>query len=189
MNSLFKAGLEIQSYLNSKKWRFCFIGGLTVIRWGEVGMTQDIDLCILSGFGNEKKYIDSLLGRFKSRIADAEEFAITNRVMLLTASNDVPVDLTLSGLPFEKQMIDRATPFLYAPDCSLLTCSAEDLIVLKAFADRAQDWIDVRGIIARQKGQLDIEYIIKNLTPLSELKESADILDNLHNILKIHNKK
>jgi len=58
MNSLFKAGLEIQSYLNSKKWRFCFIGGLTVIRWGEVRMTQDIALCILSGFGNEKKYID-----------------------------------------------------------------------------------------------------------------------------------
>jgi len=109
--------------------------------------------------------------------------------MLLTASNDVPLDITLSGLPFEKQMIDRATPFLYAPDCSLLTCSAEDLIVLKTFADRAQDWIDVRGIIARQKGQLDIEYIFKNLTPLCELKESADILDNLQNILKIQNNK
>ena len=185
MNSLFKAGLEIQNYLNSKKWPFCFIGGLSVIRWGEVRMTQDIDLCILSGFGGEKKYIESLLGSFKSRIGDAKEFAITNRVLLLTASNDVPIDLTLSGLPFEKQMIDRATSFPYAPDCSLLTCSAEDLIVLKAFADRAQDWIDVRGIIVRQKGQLDIEYIFKYLTPLSELKESAEILDNLHNILKI----
>ncbi|MEA3280183.1 MAG: hypothetical protein U9Q38_06255 [Thermodesulfobacteriota bacterium] len=184
MNSLFKAGLEIQNYLNLKKWPFCFIGGLAVIRWGEVRMTQDIDLCILSGFGNEKKYIESLLGSFRSRIADAKEFAVTNRVLLLTASNDVPIDLTLSGLPFEKQMIDRATPFPYAPDCSLLTCSAEDLIVLKAFADRAQDWIDVRGIIVRQKGQLDIEYIFKHLTPLSELKESAEILDNLHNILK-----
>ena len=104
--------------------------------------------------------------------------------MLLTASNDVPLDLTLSGLPFEKQMIGRATPFFYMPDCSLLTCSAEDLIVLKAFADRAQDWIDVKGIIARQEGQLDIEYIFKHLTPLSELKESPEILNNLHNILK-----
>ena len=55
MNSLFKAGLEIQNYLNSKKWPFCFIGGLAVIRWGEVRMTQDIDLYILSGFGSEKK--------------------------------------------------------------------------------------------------------------------------------------
>ena len=189
MNSLFTAGLEIQNYLNSKKWPFCFIGGLAVIRWGEVRMTQDIDLCILSGFGSEKKYIESLLGSFKSRIEDAKEFAITNRVLLLTASNDVPIDLTLSGLPFEKQMIDRATPFPYAHGCSLLTCSAEDLIVLKAFADRAQDWIDVRGIIVRQKEQLDIEYIFKHLAPLSELKESAEILDNLYNIFKIKNKK
>ena len=147
-------------------------------------MTQDIDLCILSGFGSEKKYIDGLLGSFRSRIASAKEFAITKRVLLLTASNEVPLDLTLSGLPFEKQMIDRATPFSYMPDCLLLTCSAEDLIVLKAFADRAQDWIDIRGIIARQKGQLDIEYVFKHLTPLSELKESPEILDNLHNILK-----
>ncbi len=189
MNSLFKAGLEIQNYLNSKKWPFCFIGGLAVIRWGEVRMTQDIDLCILSGFGSEKKYIDGLLRRFKSRIEDAKEFAITNRVLLLNASNDVPLDLTLSGLPFEKQMIDRATPFPYAPGFSLLTCSAEDLIVLKAFADRAQDWIDVRGIIIRQKGQLDIEYIFEHLTPLSELKESEGILDNLNDIIKIENEK
>ena len=49
MNALFKAGLEIQNFLNSKKWSFCFIGGLAVIRWGEARMTQDIDLCVLSG--------------------------------------------------------------------------------------------------------------------------------------------
>ncbi len=36
MNSLFKAGLEIQHTLKSQKWPFCFIGGLAVIRWGEV---------------------------------------------------------------------------------------------------------------------------------------------------------
>ena len=121
---------------------------------------------------------------FRNNLSNAKEFAITNRVLLLTASNDVPLDLTLSGLPFEKQMIDRATPFFYMPDCSLLTCSAEDLIVLKAFADRSRDWIDVKGIIARQEGQLNIECIFKQLTPLSELKESPEILDNLHNILK-----
>lgn len=184
MNPLFKAGMEIQSFLNSKKWPFCFIGGLAVIRWGEVRMTQDIDLCILSGFGSEKKYIDGLLENFRPRIAGAKDFAIANRVLLLYASNDVSLDLTLSGLPFEKQMIDRATPFSYAENCSLLTCSAEDLIVLKAFANRSQDWVDVRGILVRQKKQLDIEYIFKELMPLSEVKESPEILDNLHNILK-----
>ncbi len=47
MNPLIEAGLEIQHFIQSKGWRFCFIGGLAVIRWGEVRMTQDIDLCVL----------------------------------------------------------------------------------------------------------------------------------------------
>nr|AAU82590.1 hypothetical protein GZ18F2_20 [uncultured archaeon GZfos18F2] len=38
-----------------------FIGGLAVIRWGEVRMTQDIDLSLFTEFGNEETYINSLL--------------------------------------------------------------------------------------------------------------------------------
>ena len=65
MNPLFDAGLEIQNFMRAQKWPFCFIGGLAVIRWGEMRMTQDIDLCLLSGFGNELIYIQSLLKKFK----------------------------------------------------------------------------------------------------------------------------
>jgi hypothetical protein len=32
----------------------------------------------------------------------------------------------------------------------LHTCSAEDLIVLRAFADRSKDWVDIEGVIIRQ---------------------------------------
>ena len=53
----------------------------------------------------------------------------------------------------------------FLPGVSLLTCSAEDLIVLKAFADRDQDWLDIEGILFRQKGLLDWDYILTELTP------------------------
>jgi len=59
VNPLFQAGLELQQFMQEKEWPFCFIGGLAVIRWGEVRMTQDIDLSLLSGFGNEEIYIDT----------------------------------------------------------------------------------------------------------------------------------
>jgi len=183
MNSLFQAGLELQNFIKQRKWSFCFIGGLAVIRWGELRMTQDIDLCLLAEFGNEKKYFDSLLAVFNSRISDPRDFALKNRVMLLYASNNVAVDISLSGLLFEKRMIERATPFSYAPECSLNTCSAEDLIVLKAFANRPKDWIDVEGIIIRQKGHLDDNYIFNQLTPLCELKEAPEIIDKLDNFM------
>ena len=101
MNSLFEAANEIQQFLKDNSWPFCFIGGIAVIRWGEMRMTQDIDLCLLCGFGNEELYIEGLLGEFHSRIPDACNFALNNRVLLLTASNGAPFDISLSGLMFE----------------------------------------------------------------------------------------
>ncbi len=111
MNPLFEAGFEFQDFMKEKNWPFCFIGGLAVIRWGEMRMTQDIDLCLKSGFGNEEMYVNELLARFETRITGAFDFALTNRVLLLSASNGVSVDVSLSGLPFEKQMIERASLF------------------------------------------------------------------------------
>lgn len=79
-------------------------------------------------------------------------------------------------------MIERASLHDYAPACSLRTASAEDVIVLKAFADRPQDWLDIEGMIARQKGKLDWHQIEQELRPLSELKEAPEILDRLQEL-------
>ena len=184
INPLFQAGLEFQTTFNNLNWPFCFIGGLAVIRWGEIRMTQDIDLCLLCGFGNEEKYINTLLKKYKSRIKDAHDFALKNRILLLYASNEVSVDISLSGLPFEDEMIRRATLFAFYPNCTLITCSAEDLIILKAFADRTKDWMDVESIIKRQGKKLDTNYIIEQLSPLCELKSAPEILDKLKNLFK-----
>jgi hypothetical protein len=183
MNLLFQAASDIQQTMAEKQWPFCFIGGLAVMRWGEIRMTQDIDICLLCGFGNEKKFIQELIKIYKNRIDDALNFALTNRILLFYASNGVAIDVSLSGLQFEEEMIRRATPFLFAPGCSLTTCSAEDLIVLKAFAERAKDWNDVESIVLRQGSSLDTNYILKQLSPLCELKEAPEIIGKLKNIL------
>ena len=183
MNPLFKAGLELQQFMQARQWPFCFIGGLAVIRWGEVRMTQDIDLSVLSGFGSEQIYIEGLLKQFKSRVDDARNFALANRVLLLTASNHVPVDISLAGLPFEQEMMERASPFPYDSDCSLITCSAEDLIILKAFADRMIDWMDVEGVLLRQGNGLDYQYILKHLEPLCALKGFPEIIGKLKQLI------
>ncbi len=183
MNSLFTAASEIQRTMTALGWPFCFIGGLVVIRWGEMRMTQDIDLCLLCGFGNEEAYLRELLNRYGSRIDDPVTFALDNRVLLLSASNGVAVDISLSGLPFEEEMIRKATPYAFAPDCVLTTCSAEDLIVLKAFADRPKDWNDIESIVLRQGSErLDIDHIVERLEPLCELKESPEILEKLRSV-------
>lgn len=183
MNPLFAAGLELQHFIEKKRWPFCFIGGLAVLRWGEVRMTQDVDLCLLTGFGGEGPYIRELVAAFQSRIPDAAAFAIENRVLLLKASNAVAVDISLAALPYEKGMIERASAFEFAPGCSLLTCSAEDLVVLKAFADRERDRADVTGIIMRQQQRLNQDYILEQLEPLCAAKNRKDIMERLKKLL------
>lgn len=96
MNEVIRAAAELQAVCAGEGWRYCFIGGLAVQRWGEPRETVDVDL-----------------------------------------------------------------------------------IVLKAFADRPKDWVDVDGIIIRQSAQLDWAYVRAQLAPLAELKEAPEILDRL----------
>ena len=174
--SLLQAALEIQQFFEKHKWQFALVGGLALMRWGATRTTVDVDGTLLTMFSNEERYIDTMLAHFPSRIADAREFALANRVLLLTASNGVAVDIMFGDFPFEQQMIERSSLFAFEKDCVLRTCSAEDLIVLKAFAARDKDWADVHSILLRQKGKLDIDYIRENLMPLYELKDAPEIM-------------
>ena len=182
-NPIVQAAADVQGFCSSRGWRFCFIGGLAVQRWGEPRLTQDADLTIISGFGGEAAFIDALLGRFRARRPDARDFAIRNRVVLMMAPNGVPVDISLGAMPFEERAVARATDFTIAPGVTIRTCSAEDLVVMKAFAGRDRDWLDIRGIIDRQAGSLDHELILSELGPLLELKEDPEGGDRLRALL------
>ncbi len=184
MNGLFSAASEVQNVLLAAGWRYCFIGGLAVQRWGEPRLTHDVDLTLLTGFGDEAPFIDLLVGRFDSRIPDAAEFAFRNRVLLLKASEGVPIDIALGGLPFEERTVERATAWSVPDGDPLLTCSAEDLVVHKVFAGRNRDWADVDGIIARQGATLDMAAIEAELVPLLELKGDESALPRLREMLR-----
>ncbi len=179
MNEVFAAAAEVQSFLRSHQWTFCIIGGLALARWGQPRTTGDVDITLLTGFGTEEPYIDVLLEKFAARKTEPKEFALLNRVLLLQASNGIGIDVALAALPFEEHATMRATEYDYGRGVSLLTVSAEDLVVLKAFAGRPQDWIDVEGIIVRQGSNLHWEQILYELTPLCELKESPETVDRL----------
>ena len=179
MTRLLRAARSVQSFCKRRRWRFCFIGGIAVQRWGEPRLTRDVDLTILTGFGHEGKYIRALLGHFRPRFRDAADFAIRNRVLLLRTAGGVDVDVSLGGVAFEESVVRRATLFAFQPKLELLTCSAEDLVVLKSFAGREQDWVDVAGILVRQGKRLDWRYILRELRPLADLKDSPETLERL----------
>ena len=132
MNAIAEAALELQTWMLSEDHKFCVIGGLAAIRWGQYRGTQDVDVSVLVQFGDERDFAETLLSCFDSRVADAAGFSEEART-------------------------------------TLTTISAEDLVVMKAFAGRDHDWGDVAGILRRQLSVLDHEGIITRLGLLCEL--------------------
>ena len=183
MNELFVAAKEVADFMQARRWKFCIIGGLAVQRWGEPRETLDVDLTLLTGFGDEASYASALLGAFQSRTPDALQFAMTRRVLLLRSSNGKGIDVSFGGLLFEEGMMRRATRIEFAPDLVLPCCTAEDLFVMKAFASRPRDWLDVEGIVTRQT-RLNKHYILQQLKVLCELKETPEIVDRAKRVLE-----
>lgn len=173
MNPIFAAALDIQAFCRARNWKFCIIGALAVQRWGEPRLTQDVDLTVVTEFGDEAQYVEDLLQEFRGRIPEAKEFALKNRVLLLESRGGIPLDVALGALPLEERIVQRASPYVIEDPIVLTTCSAEDLVVLKAFAGREKDWLDVEGIVLRQGEKLDRVLVWRELEPLLELKEDT----------------
>ncbi len=178
-NRLVEAAREIQGFCESKDWRFCFIGGIAVQRWGEARLTRDADLTIFTGIGDEARYVDELLARFAARVDQAREFALRHRVLLLRATNGVPLDVSFGALAFEEQAVDGASMQEIVPGQRLRLASPGSLVVFKAFADRPQDWLDLEGIVVKSGPRIDWESVQEQLKVLLELKEDLSALDRL----------
>ncbi len=186
MNALFAAAADIEAFCAEQRWKIAVIGGLAVQRWGEPRQTRDVDLTLLTGLGGEAAFVDALLLRYTPRFPDARRFALERRVLLIETADHIPLDISLGGLPYESRVIARATPFEFEPGIPVTTCSAEDLVILKAFAGRPQDWLDVEGTVVRQGPRLNRQRVLEELRPLLDLKQDDEGEQTLAALFKKH---
>jgi hypothetical protein len=184
LGRVLNAAVEIQDFCLARDWKFCFIGGLAYQPWGDPRQTIDADLTLLTGFGDEENFVDPLLAHFEPRRADAREFALRHRVVLLWSHSGAAIDIGLGAFPFEENCIRRSILHRFSPELALRVCSPEDLIVHKAFASRDLDWSDVDRILQRQGRKLNVPQILAELRPLAELKEDPAILPRLEALMR-----
>lgn len=76
-------------------------------RWGEPRLTIDVDLTLLTCFGREEQFTDLLLTHFRPRRADARQFALESRVVLLEDKARTPLDIALGAIPFEERAVQK----------------------------------------------------------------------------------
>ena len=184
LSGVLQAALDLQVFCESRGWDFCFIGGLAYQPWGDPRATQAADLSLFTGYGNEEFFIDELLSEYSPRRAGGREFGLRSRVLLLWSKDKIAVDIALAALPFEKRAVERSQKRLAAPGCELRVCSAEELIVHKAFAARDRDWADIDGVLLKHAKNLNVAQILEELAPLVALKEEPEILVKLEALMK-----
>jgi hypothetical protein len=186
LNNVLELAVDLGTQLRKLGIAFCVIGGTAYQRWGEPRQTTDVDATLLVEFGRELEVVRNLLKTYSSRIENAESFALQNRIVLLQSENGIGIDLSLGGLPYESRLIERSSLWKVPRHGEIRTCSAEDLVVLKSFASRPQDWIDVEKVIIRQGPRLDRALIVEEIKPLAELKEEPEILSRLDQLFSKH---
>jgi hypothetical protein len=183
VEELLFAAVRVQSLLLERGWRFCFIGGVAIQRWGNPRFTRDIDLTLLTGFGTEEGFVDELLRHLPPRRQDAREFALRHRVLLARTPEGIEVDVALGALPFEERCVARASPWELHSGVTLTTCSAEDLLTHKVFAGRGVDWGDAEQVLIRQHGKLNLAQVRAELKPLLELKDQPEAITKLDELI------
>jgi hypothetical protein len=89
--------------------RGAIIGGVAASLRGRPRLTKDIDAVVLEADAEELLRSGTQIG-FEPRIADAAEFSLKTRVLLLRyAPGNIDIDISLGALPFEDEISDRST--------------------------------------------------------------------------------
>jgi len=169
VNPRFEAAWEVHTFLAENRVPYAIIGGTALPRWGEPRFTKDVDLVVRVPVEGIEKFAQLMLRKFSSRVVDPISFARQTRMILIRASNQCEIDVSL-GIPgYEDEVIQGAVDYELAPGKVVRFCSAEDLIIHKCVSGRPQDITDINGILIRQGQTLHIAHIRKWLRTFAEI--------------------
>lgn len=138
---------------------YCLIGALALGVWGAIRATQDIDFLILLEDERRDAVTASLSAAgFAPDGRWADENPVAKESVTRFRFGPHSVDLLHARDAFHREALARRRR-VAIEDLSIDVASAEDLMLLKLRAGRDQDFVDVAGIVARQKDTLDLDYL------------------------------
>lgn len=175
MTALERCLAALVARLEEMKFPYMVIGGLANAVWGVPRATLDVDVTVWAEEERWSQLLAGLEGQFVPLVADALAFARETRVLPVQFGEGVRVDLILALLPFEREAIHRAVAVSMA-GTSVRVATAEDLILMKLISRRPRDEEDVRGILARRRGELDFAYLQPRVEELARLLEQPEFL-------------
>jgi hypothetical protein len=182
--SVRETATALMRWLRAARVEGVVIGGVAVSLLAEPRMTKDVDAVVwLEGFEWENFLNSGQKHGFVPRFDAPLEFARQNRILLLThRPTKTDVDLSLGGLPFEREAIDRAVSIRLGR-ATIKLASPEDLMVMKAVASRPRDWADIESLL-NSFPKADLKRVRHWTAEFAAVLEAPEINDDLERLLQ-----
>lgn len=146
---------ELGALLDSLEIRWVLIGALAANRYrSSPRLTQDVDL-LLSDFGPGLETLEQALLDASWQVERAGSEA---DLLRLRHPQFGIADLLIAGTDYQQEAIRRAREEVIDPATRVRVLTAEDVIVHKLIAGRAQDLADIEAVLASHV-ELDRAYI------------------------------
>jgi len=176
---------RIAQRLDEYKIPYMIIGGQALLIYGRPRLTRDIDIA-LGIDADDFALIEKACKKLKLKMLpeNPETFAKETRVLPAEEPKSrIRVDFIFSFTPYETQAIKRANQ-VNIDNYAVRFASCEDAIIHKMVAGRAVDEEDVKTILAKNKGSIDLKYIRRWLSQFSKISENSRVLQRFNSLLK-----
>lgn len=179
MNPLRLQLKALAEFLSEQKIKYIVLGGVAVSVYGEPRLTADIDVNIFL----DKKRVGDFLAKAKDYgfypiSHNLDDFIEkTGVIPMLFKKRDVvgKIDFIMAENALECAAIERGK-VKEIDSVKLRLISPEDLVIHKITSLRSRDLEDVKGILIRQKGKLDIGYIRNWLNKIDKIDKKGHFL-------------
>jgi predicted nucleotidyltransferase len=176
--SLVSALSDFVKWLEAARVPAMIIGGVAASVLGRPRMTRDVDAVALLP---ESDWLAALKTAAQygivPRVEDPLQFARRTRMLLLTHSaSQIDIDLSLGGLVFEHEALDRSQVHDVG-GVALRLPSVEDLLIMKAFAHRPKDMEDVSGLLDAHP-DADLSMVRQWLQEFATATSRPDLLED-----------
>ncbi|MGH8727337.1 MAG: nucleotidyl transferase AbiEii/AbiGii toxin family protein [Burkholderiales bacterium] len=176
-------------WVNARGARGAVIGGIAASIHGGARLTKDVDLLLTLPESDWKRFVEA--GKefgFRPRTKDALSFAKKSKVLLMVHQpTGIAADIIFGELPFEHDAVGRASQVSFE-EFFIPVVSVEDLMVMKAIANRPRDLADIEAVL-NQNPRANIKKARALIKQFSAVLEAPGILSDFDEVFRKRGKK
>lgn len=174
---------DLSGWLEGSGIPFMVVGGVAASILGRPRATRDIDSLVWLSEASWAAALDEASKHgILPRVDAPLDFARRTRVLLLRHTESaIDIDVILAGLPFEREAIARSEPHDLG-GVPVKLPQIEDLLIMKAVAQRPQDLRDIEGLLDAHPN-MDVTRVRRWVGEFARATTMPEMLETLDGLL------